>query len=231
MSGIGYDKAFHIHLKKDFIVKLNLIKRLVPQGSKILEIGAGPGYFANILNQAGYQVTAVEITEGAQDYAKENNINIEILSEDISLPTCSIYSCKYDLVISWAVIEHVKNPLEFINLMKRYCKKNGFISVDTGIVIDFLSLIDVGYSGWLCPPSHLHVFSKKSLQYLIEKNFQVIKYYPHWGISYQNKVSVKIFIYYLKRIFYSLINLNKTFIKKNEGKYNMKGLIIGKNNK
>ena len=229
MSGMGYEKAFNIHLKDDFINKINLIKNLIPNGSNILEIGAGPGYFANMLQEEGFIVTAVELSDGAQEYANKNGVNIEILSEDISSPSCSIYDQKYDLVISWAVIEHVENPHEFINLMKRYCKKDGFISVDTGVLLDFLTLIDIGYTSWLSPPHHLHVFSQKSLNRVISENFDVESFFPHWGISYTRKINLKIFIFYFKRIIYSLLNLKKVFLKRDEGIYNSRGLIIGKN--
>ena len=231
MSGMGYEQAYHLHLKKDFINKVNLIKTLIPKGSSILEIGSGPGYFASMLNQEGYDVTAVELSDGAQNYADNNNINVEILSEDISLPTCSIHDQKYDLVISWAVIEHVPDPHEFINLMKKYCKKDGFISIDTGVLLKFLSLIDVGYTSWLDPPHHLHVFSHKSLYSLIENNFRVTAYYPHWDLGYESKRNLKILIFYTKRIIYSLLKLDKALFKKNVGQYNSRGLIIGKNNK
>ncbi|MDC3217300.1 methyltransferase domain-containing protein [Gammaproteobacteria bacterium] len=229
MSGMGYERAFNIHLKDDFISKINLIKNLIPKGSNILEIGAGPGYFANMLTEEGFVVTAVELSDGAQEYANKNGVNIEILSEDISSPSCSIYDLKYDLVISWAVIEHVENPHEFINLMKRYCKKDGFISVDTGILLDFLTLIDVGYTSWLDPPHHLHVFSKKSLHDLVNKDFQVISYFPHWDMGYQSKFSFKILIFYIKRFVYTMLNLRKAIFKKSVGEYNLRGLIIGKN--
>ena len=39
---------------------------------KILDIGTGPGFFPVILTQAGYQVTAVDYTQGMLEKAREN---------------------------------------------------------------------------------------------------------------------------------------------------------------
>jgi 2-polyprenyl-3-methyl-5-hydroxy-6-metoxy-1,4-benzoquinol methylase len=86
-------------------------------------VGSGPGFFAEHLVKAGYVVTAVEMTEGAKDYAIRHNSYSEILNEDISQQTSSIYGKKFDCVISWAVIEHVDDVSLFLNLLKFYAKK------------------------------------------------------------------------------------------------------------
>ncbi len=43
-----------------------------PEDVKILDIGTGPGFFAIILAQAGYQVTAVDYTEEMLREARHN---------------------------------------------------------------------------------------------------------------------------------------------------------------
>ena len=43
-----------------------------PEEVKILDIGTGPGFFAIILAQAGYQVTAVDYTEEMLKEARHN---------------------------------------------------------------------------------------------------------------------------------------------------------------
>ena len=54
--------------------KKNLMSHLKgkkPEETKVLDIGTGPGFFAIILAEAGYQVTAVDYTE---EMLKEGNL-------------------------------------------------------------------------------------------------------------------------------------------------------------
>ena len=44
--------------------------------TKVLDIGTGPGFFAIILAEAGYQVTAVDYTEEMLKEAKKNAGNL-----------------------------------------------------------------------------------------------------------------------------------------------------------
>ena len=55
--------------------KKNLMSHLKgkkPEETKVLDIGTGPGFFAIILAEAGYQVTAVDYTEEMLNKAKQN---------------------------------------------------------------------------------------------------------------------------------------------------------------
>lgn len=52
-----------------------------PQNIKILDVGTGPGFFAILLAEEGYQVTAVDYTE---EMLKEARKNAGVLAEQIT---------------------------------------------------------------------------------------------------------------------------------------------------
>jgi SAM-dependent methyltransferase len=181
MSGLGYDQAYKKYLIRDFERKVSLIKKNFDTHIQILEVGSGPGYFADLMIKEGYKIIACELTEGAQTYAYQHGINVRILNEDIS-KSCSISGMKFDLIVSWAVVEHIVNPKEYIQLLKSYLKPRGALMLDTGIIDPIILKLDKGYTSWLFPPLHLHVFSSKSLPLLLTNSgFEVTRFWPKWN--------------------------------------------------
>lgn len=228
MSGLGYANAYDEFLKNDFLKKIELMNSVLKKGASILEVGSGPGFFAKLLIDAGYNVTAVELTPGAREYAEKTSGFTNITSEDLSNSNCSLYDKKFDCVISWAVIEHVYEVNEFVALLKRYTKKGGYIFVDTGIRTKFLSLVDRGYTSWLDPPYHLHVFSDKSIKKLFRNNGLEIFYFK--ALFNYSTSKLKISIRYIKELIKAFLDIKKVIKKEQPGKIAIIGLIIAKNN-
>ena len=77
----GYSKVNQEELagsqRRDWLVKIEEQIRKVfgdreKQSIRILDVGTGPGFFAIILAEAGYQVTAVDYTPAMLEQAKKN---------------------------------------------------------------------------------------------------------------------------------------------------------------
>ena len=228
MSGLGYYNAYNGFLKQDFLKKIELLNSILKKGANILEVGSGPGFFAKLLSDSGYNITAVELTPGASEYAEKTSNFTNIISEDLSDPNCSLYDKKFDCVISWAVIEHVHEVNDFVELLTRYTKEDGYICVDTGIRTKFMSLIDRGYSSWLAPPHHLHVFSDKSIKRLFHNNgLEVVYFKSHFNFTTSK---FKIVIRYVKELIKAFLDIKEVINKNKPGKIAFIGLLIAKNN-
>jgi cyclopropane fatty-acyl-phospholipid synthase-like methyltransferase len=225
---VGYDSAFKSFLIDDFNAKIQLIKKYVAVGSSILEVGCGPGYFADMLQKEGYSLTGVELNEACKVYAKKNNIDFDnFICEDISVPDSPLSGVEFDAVISWATIEHVERPINFLSTLKRFTKKNGLILIDTGVTNKITRSIDYGYSKWLQPPHHLHVFSTDSLVRAGTLNQLSIVTFFKWFNS--RNIYGKL-IRCINIFFKVLSNLTLILSKDKEGFIAVTGLIIFKNN-
>ena len=96
--------------------------------SKILDIGTGPGFFTIILAEAGYQVTAVDYTEGMIQKAKENvqkeagNLIERICFQRMDAQNLTFENESFDVVISrnltWNLEEPEKAYREWIRVLK-----------------------------------------------------------------------------------------------------------------
>ena len=95
---------------------------------KILDIGTGPGFFTISLAEAGYQVTAVDYTEGMIQKAKENvqkeagNLIERICFQRMDAQNLTFENESFDVVISrnltWNLEEPEKAYREWIRVLK-----------------------------------------------------------------------------------------------------------------
>ena len=98
-----------------------------PEDVKILDIGTGPGFFAIILTQAGYQVTAVDYTE---EMLKEARHNAGELAEKIQWLQMDAQNLDFpdqtfDAVVSRNLTWNLENPTRAYQEWLRVLKKGG----------------------------------------------------------------------------------------------------------
>lgn len=116
--------------KTSAVNRFNLIKKLLQnKKGKVLDIGCGAGYLTAFLNKNGIQAYGVEPDNDSflagQELLKKNKISpnriIKKSGENFS------FKAKFDLIVSFQVIEHVKNPEKVFQQAYKYLKKNGKI--------------------------------------------------------------------------------------------------------
>lgn len=102
------------------------------KGLKLLDIGCGGGLLSEPLTRLGFSVTGIDASEQniktAMQHAKEQNLKIDYKCsavEELSKRT------KYDVVLNMEVIEHVKNPCEFLSQSASLLKPKGLMFVAT----------------------------------------------------------------------------------------------------
>ena len=102
--------------------KANLVmEALGSREGKLLDIGAGTGYFANEMKKCGFYVNAVEIDAGARKFAAEH---FGITEEDISALD-KFPAENFDAITMWHVMEHIYKLSEEWQKLHRLLKNNG----------------------------------------------------------------------------------------------------------
>lgn len=144
--------------KWDFLVALKIAKKV---NGKILEIGSGPGNFLKKCIDSGIQSYGTEYNENAFEKAKSAGINM-IKSEDMDL-----HINTFDAVFSFHVLEHVSNPMEFLEYHKKMIKKGGKICISVPNQSGPISFIDPCIMNM--PPHHLTRWSLNSFKQAAEK--------------------------------------------------------------
>jgi len=130
----GYSQSIREELdsfKKDAWKKL--ISEHAGQGDNIeaLDIGTGPGFFAILMSDLGYQVTAVDYTEDMLQEARKNTENagfyVHLVKADAhKLP---FLDNTFDLIICRNLVWTLANPQTVYQEWRRVLKINGKVLV------------------------------------------------------------------------------------------------------
>ena len=131
------DYCDHMYRALDAIQVMNL-----PSGSRVLEIGSGPGWVTEILMASYYYVDAIEPSERFIECAKQriksfsNHLNARI-DENVNIKCSTIEDFDvpaemYDAVLFFDVLHHVVDEEKALYKSFRALKKGGIICIHEG---------------------------------------------------------------------------------------------------
>ena len=131
----------------------------------ILDVGAGEGYFAKILKDK-FMVTSLEAP-----FAKIKNKDI------IKIDFLKWYpKQKFNAVVFWQSLEHVNNPVAYLNHAKQLLKQDGYIFIECPNFNCLESKIFNNNWHHLDLPRHLFHFTNNGLKtLLLQSGFQIIR--------------------------------------------------------
>lgn len=132
------------------------------ESNSVLEIGCGNGAFLSKIRTLVPNYIGVEYNEEAIKNAREKGLNVCGLDEEMHLVKGS-----YDFVISFHVLEHVENPMEFIQKMCSFLKKDGRICISVPNQDGPIRYIDPCIQNM--PPHHASRWHKKTFEKVAQK--------------------------------------------------------------
>ncbi|HET6721915.1 MAG TPA: class I SAM-dependent methyltransferase, partial [Chitinophagaceae bacterium] len=150
------------------------------QGS-LLDIGSGTGYFAAVMQKAGWQLTGLEPDEGARNVAMQRH-SLKLLpgEELFNLP-----ANKFDAITLWHVLEHVHDVKKYMATFKKILADNGklFIAVPNYTSYDAMSY-GPNWAGYDVP-RHLYHFTPQTMQWLMKESaLKITSIKPMWFDSF-----------------------------------------------
>lgn len=114
------------------IARYNFVVPFIKNRDILLDIPCGSGYGTNILAKEAKSVFGVDIHAGAIQHAKEffQLSNVEFLEGDME-NTLNLKTEKFDTVVSFEGIEHIKNQKVFLKNIKNLLKRDGLLIIST----------------------------------------------------------------------------------------------------
>lgn len=147
------------------------------RGNSVLDVGCFDGGFLSQLGER-YELSGIEIHTGAALAAEQKGIQI-VASSYRSLGDIEK---KFDIVTSFDVIEHVDDPLFFIEMLSSVVRPGGMIIISTGNT-EAPSWRFMGSRYWYCSISeHISFINPKWCEIVSTKlgfQLETIKTFPH----------------------------------------------------
>lgn len=164
------------------------------KGRKILDVGSGPGHFLLCGKKRGWDVLGFEPSVDASEYSKSRKL--AVVNDFFSYETAREYG-PFDVIHASMVLEHIPDPISFVNDMKKLLKPNGFVAIfcpnDYNPLQEILQKKLKFKPWWVVPTHHLNYFDAVSMKKLLSKTgFEVLEtlgtfpmeFFPLSGFNY-----------------------------------------------
>jgi 2-polyprenyl-3-methyl-5-hydroxy-6-metoxy-1,4-benzoquinol methylase len=166
------------YLKKQYIQQRDYLKVLdyfeERERGILLDIGSYTGVFLNSAKERGWTPLGIEPMSLPRIYSIRE-FGLEVYP--MAFEKAQIEGACIDIIVSFHVIEHVYDPMEFILKAYKVLKKGGVLVLETPTYDSFwFKLLRHRERSVRCN-GHVYFFTKSSLRNLIEKaGFTVIKH-------------------------------------------------------
>jgi SAM-dependent methyltransferase len=160
-------------LKLNFSRRLQTLKRYVPDhaGKTLFEIGCAYGFFLELARSQFMRVSGVDISDHAVRYAKES-LGVDAVKGDFLEGGIGE---GFDLYCLWDTIEHLVEPGRVVARIGRVMNPGGIVAITTGDIGSLLARIQGRSWRMIHPPTHLHYFSRATLERLLVRHgFEVL---------------------------------------------------------
>jgi len=143
--------------------RTTMLNRLCPGRGRLLDFGSGPGHFAAVQRQNGWEVHDLDPYSASSQYGGKAATRPDG-GVSLDYPDDS-----FDAVSLWYVIEHLANPVAVLAELDRVLKPGGVLLLATQ---NFASPQARAFGPrWLIldPPRHLWQFSPRNLDLLLSR--------------------------------------------------------------
>jgi 2-polyprenyl-3-methyl-5-hydroxy-6-metoxy-1,4-benzoquinol methylase len=172
--------------------RLKTIERLSRTG-RLLDVGCATGAFLQLAQNNGWEIRGTEYSPYAAKFAGD------LLKADIHcghLMDARYEDSFFDVVTFWHVLEHLHDPMQYLQEAHRILKPSGLLVIAVPNVNDYI--MQTAYRIVKGRPLklfskddreiHLYHFSAETLrEYLLKAGFECLKISPDYGITESSK--------------------------------------------
>ena len=140
---------------------------------KVLDFGSGNGGFLKLAKNISKRVLGVELEKAIIPFYKEENIPLENNLDNINE--------KFDIITSFHVIEHIKEPLKILDKLKNLLEDNGRLIIEVPNANDALLTIyeNEAFSNFTYWSCHLYLYTQHTLNLLAKQSGFEVEFIKH----------------------------------------------------
>lgn len=158
------------------------IKNPIAKSGRLLDVGCCSGDFLNAAQSLGFDVWGIDISRRSIAVAKVLYKLRNVYGETLESFSSRANIPKFDIITFFEVLEHLDDPMAFVNHTKSILKKGGYLVFNTPDRECLPGHRDT-------PPQHLFKWNEENLRYVLNAhNFNIIK-------TIREPISHKYFLY------------------------------------
>lgn len=150
---------------------LDLIAKHVGAGA-LLDVGCGHGLLLDEARRRGYEVTGLELSEGARRHAREQ-LGLEVRDASLEEFAGADQEDRYQIVVLADVLEHLDDPVAGLRACRRLLAPGGVLCVVTPDVSAPLARL-AGKRWWGLVPAHTVLPPRRTLLELLSADGLVV---------------------------------------------------------
>jgi 2-polyprenyl-3-methyl-5-hydroxy-6-metoxy-1,4-benzoquinol methylase len=134
------------------------------KNNRILDVGCGVGFFLEQAKNRGWDVYGTEYSKKAIEICREKGIDMKegvLVSDDFDISD-------FDVITSFEVIEHINNPVDEIEEIKKLLRKGGLFYCTTPNFNSLLRFYLKDAYEFINYPEHLSYYTKTTLTSLLQ---------------------------------------------------------------
>lgn len=157
---------------------LHWAEQFQAQRGRLLDIGCASGMFVAVADQAGWQVTGLEVSSWAITRARERcpraTFVTGLLEEQNFAPA------SFDAITLWDVLEHVHSPRKALQQVCKWLTPEGWLFLNVPDERSWVARL-MGKRWVLLLREHLWYFSRETLtQLLTQEGFKLVRARSNW---------------------------------------------------
>lgn len=148
------------------------------QPGTVLDIGCWEGSQLESFMTEGWQCTGTEINKKAASIASSKGLDIHQIS--IRELFEKFVGRKWDVINAAYILEHIPNPMEFLNRVKDYLETDGIIILEVPNDFNPFQMAYISENKlipyWIALPDHLNYFDKIGIENLVRRTgFNILR--------------------------------------------------------
>ena len=155
-----------------------IVKRFGTKG-KLLDIGCGAGFFIACLKRYGWDVTGIDISDWASEFARKK-LGLNVFTGTVEH---GLFDERFDVVAMYHILEHLPDPLGTLKKISETIAGDGFLVIKGPNLASFDRVWHGENWRGYTDRSHLYYFTPKTYQTILESaGFSVQKtIFQHWN--------------------------------------------------
>jgi SAM-dependent methyltransferase len=170
--------ADRVTIQRNFNKRLRVLLRYVTDApsKRLFEIGSAYGFFLDVARRNFKDVAGIDISAAAAAYAR-SELQLSVDQGDFLDYTPH----RIDVACMWDTIEHLQSPHVYIEKLAAHMPAGSKIAITTGDIGSWMARFRGRRWRQIHPPTHLHYFSRATLERLLNRYGFDVRYCGYDG--------------------------------------------------